>query len=61
MQPQKRGRPATGKGTPIQVRLSPDLLASLDAWIASLPEPRPTRPAAIRLFVEAGLKMLKEQ
>lgn len=27
----KRGRPATGRGTQVQVRLQPDLLDSLDA------------------------------
>ncbi|PQZ79484.1 hypothetical protein CQ035_12840 [Brevundimonas sp. MYb46] len=45
------GRPATGQGTPVLVRLHPDQLAKLDAWIktndASL-----TRPAAIRAVLE---------
>jgi len=51
----KRGRPiTTGKGFPITVRLQPDQLAALDAWIEAQPE-RPTRPEAIRRFVELGL------
>ncbi|RLP79495.1 hypothetical protein D9R14_07470 [Xanthobacter tagetidis] len=60
MQPQKRGRPATGKGTPIQVRLRPEVLSILDDWIAAQPDPKPSRPAAIRSFVEAGLHMLEK-
>ena len=32
----KRGPPATGKGTPIMVRLQPSQLASVDAWIANM-------------------------
>lgn len=59
LQPKKRRGPKpTGIGTPVQVRLAPDLLAAIDAWIDEQPEPRPTRPAAIRAFVEAGLRML---
>ena len=30
-----RGRPATGKGTPVQVRLQPDLLEKIDAWLGA--------------------------
>jgi hypothetical protein len=44
----RRGPPATGKGTPIVVRLQPDQLAALDAYIARQPEPKPSRPEAIR-------------
>lgn len=51
MQPQKRGRPATGKGTPIQVRLHPDLLDWLDTERAKL-DPEPTRPEFIRQVLE---------
>lgn len=54
MQPKKRGRPATGSGTPIQVRLQPDQLAALDAWIATL-NPPPTRPEAIRAILNEHL------
>jgi hypothetical protein len=54
----KRGPPATGKGTPVQVRMQPEELAALDAWITTLGEKR-TRPAAIRRLVEIGLKAKK--
>jgi hypothetical protein len=61
LQPKKRRGPKpTGIGVPVQVRLSTDLLTSLDTWIASQPEPRPSRPAAIRGFVEAGLGLLRK-
>ena len=30
------------------VRLQPDLLATIDAWIAERPDPKPTRPEIIR-------------
>lgn len=49
LQPKKRRGPApTGKGIPVQVRLQPDQLAPLDAWIADQPDPKPSRPEAIR-------------
>lgn len=51
MHPQKRGRPATGKGTPIQVRLQPDLLAWVDAERAKV-DPVPSRPEFIRQMIE---------
>lgn len=44
----KRGPKPTGKGQLIGVRLQPDQLAALDAWIAQQDEPRPSRPEAIR-------------
>jgi hypothetical protein len=55
VQPKKRGPAPTGKGIPIQVRLQPDQLAALDAWIAKQPEPM-TRPEGVRRLIEAGLK-----
>ena len=45
------GRPATGQGTPITVRMQPPQLGALDAWIAEQPEPRPSRPEAMRVIV----------
>ena len=36
-----------GLGTVISLRLPASLGAALDAWIASQPEPRPSRPEAI--------------
>jgi hypothetical protein len=49
------GRPATGRGRTIGVRVHPDLEADLDAWIAAQPEPKPSKPEAIRLLVRAAL------
>lgn len=45
--PKKRGPKPTGQGTPVMVRLQPNQLAALDAWI-SRQVPPPTRPAAVR-------------
>jgi hypothetical protein len=51
----KRGRPkTTGKGELIGVRILPSLLKELDAWIGDQ-EPRPSRPEAIRRFLERAL------
>jgi hypothetical protein len=49
----KRGPPATGKGTPVMVRLQPSLLTRLDLWI----EGRGpfSRPEAIRRLLEQAL------
>jgi hypothetical protein len=61
----KRGRPAlyegsNGKGAPqIGLRLPPDNLARVDAWIAKRKEPDLSRPEAIRRLVELGLKAKK--
>lgn len=44
----KRGRPPTGIGKAIGLRLYPELDAGLDAWIADQPDPKPSRPEAIR-------------
>ncbi|PTD20432.1 hypothetical protein CV103_11380 [Sphingomonas fennica] len=52
----KRGRPVTtGKGQLVGVRLQPDQLAALDTWIEAQPEPRPTRPEAIRQLLAERL------
>lgn len=54
-QKSKRGRPSTGgRGQMIGVRLQPDQLAALDAWIATQGKPL-TRPEAIRLILEKAL------
>jgi hypothetical protein len=42
----------------VMVRLEPDQIAALDAWIKKQAEP-PTRPEAIRRLVEIGLKAKK--
>jgi hypothetical protein len=53
----KPGRPATGTNTPINVRLSPEELAALDAWIEREAKGIPTRPQAIRhLVAKATMK-----
>ena len=51
----QRGRPATGTGEPVQVRIQPDLMISLDAWIAAQPQPKPSRPEAIRQLMTMSL------
>jgi hypothetical protein len=57
----KRGPPATGKGLLIGVRLQPDNLSALDGWITGQPDPKPTRPEAIRRLFELGLKHAPSQ
>ncbi len=47
----KMGRPATGQGTPIMVRLQPDMLNWLDSERVKL-KPVPTRPEMIRRILE---------
>ncbi|TPG13164.1 hypothetical protein EAH84_07125 [Sphingomonas oligophenolica] len=49
------GRPRTGIGTPVMVRLQPDQLGALDQWIANH-ETAPSRPEAIRQLLEQALK-----
>jgi hypothetical protein len=49
-----RGRPKVG-ATHVGVRLPPDQLARLDAWIARQPHPKPSRPEAIRRLLHEGL------
>jgi hypothetical protein len=51
----KRGPPATGKGTPIVVRMQPGPLSKLDTWVAAQQD-KLSRPEAIRRLVELGLK-----
>lgn len=51
----KRGPAPTGKGQQVVVRLHPPLMKPLDAWIAAHPDPKPTRPEAIRRLLEKAL------
>ena len=52
----KIGRPVTtGKGELIGVRLHEPALGDLDAWIAAQPEPRLSRPEAIRRLLAEAL------
>ncbi len=50
----KVGRPATGIGIPVTVRLSEDQLASLDAFRLTQAD-IPTRPEALRRLMGLGL------
>jgi len=50
----KRGRPSTG-AVSIHLRIEPDQLASLDAWIKHQPDEL-SRPEAVRRLMEIGLK-----
>jgi hypothetical protein len=42
------------------VRLHSDLMSKLDAWIESQPEPKPSRPDAIRRLLAPVLRLQKE-
>jgi hypothetical protein len=55
----RRGRPATGQGTLIGVRLQPAHLKALDAWIAKQ-STSVTRPEAIRAMMETILHILSK-
>ncbi len=50
----KPGRPATGRGKTIGVRLHPPALVQLDRWIAQQPG-KVSRPEGIRRLIERGL------
>ena len=50
----KVGRPRTD-AIPVMVRIAPDQLTAIDAYIATQPEPHPTRPEAIRRLLAAAL------
>jgi hypothetical protein len=50
-----RGRPATGQGTLLGVRLQPSLLEALDSWISKQKQPNLTRPEAVRQLIDAAL------
>lgn len=54
----KRAAPATGKGTPIGLRLEPATLARVDRWAASQQDD-PSRPEAIRRLVELALGIVQ--
>lgn len=38
------------------VRLQPPDLAALDGWIATAPNPKPSRPEAVRTLMAEGLR-----
>ena len=49
------GRPATGRGRLIGLRVHAELEAEIDAWIAQQPDPRPSKPEAIRRLLKGAL------
>ncbi len=56
----RRGPAPTGVGVPVMVRVQPDQLARLDAWIKRQPpDPKTgkplTRPEALRILAALGL------
>ena len=51
----RRGRPTTGSGTAIGLRLNSELDDRLEEWICARPEPRPSRPEAIRSILAEAL------
>jgi hypothetical protein len=51
----KRGRPSIGKGLQFNSSFRPELAEKIDAWISSQPDPKPSRPEAIRRLVEKAL------
>ena len=53
------GRPATGKGLGVLVRLQPPQLRALDDWISKQTAPL-TRPEAIRAMMETILHILSK-
>jgi hypothetical protein len=49
-----RGRPRVDSEE-VRARVERPLLIAIEQWIASQPEPRPTRPEAIRRLLEKAL------
>jgi len=49
-----RGRPRTGIGKPVGLRLYPELERQVDAWAKKQPD-KPGRPEAIRRLIEFAL------
>jgi hypothetical protein len=54
----KGGRPRTGIGPVVGVRLYPDIEDALEGWIAQQPDPKPSKPEAIRRILRDHLKRL---
>jgi hypothetical protein len=52
----RRGRPRTGIGSVISIRLYAAQETALYAWIESQPDPKPSRSEALRRLVEKGLE-----
>jgi len=56
----KRGRPPT-EATPVLVRVMPDQIERLDAWIVKQGEPHLGRPEAIRRLLDKALPPVKSR
>jgi hypothetical protein len=56
----KIGRPKVGS-VPVLVKVPPDELAELDAWIAAQDDPKPTRPEALRQLARKRLSKSKKR
>jgi hypothetical protein len=56
VQKNPRGRPKGSVKPPtVALRLSLETVEQVDAWIAAQPEPRPSRPEAIRRLLAEAL------
>src|SRR5262245_10513432 len=53
--PLKRSNAQQPLAGDFNIRMPPDELKSLDAWIKTQPAPRPTRPEAVRRLVKQAL------
>jgi hypothetical protein len=51
----RRGRPSTGIGRSIGLRLYPDQESKIEAWIKKQSDPTPSLPEAIRRLIDHGL------
>src|SRR3954451_7931035 len=47
----RRGPAPTGKGHFLGLRVQPELMTALDAWIERHPDPKPTRSDAVRAIM----------
>jgi hypothetical protein len=50
----RRGRPRTGIGPVVSLRLYPGMEAAVAAWIDRQPDPKSSRSEAIRRLIERG-------
>ena len=55
LEKKRKGRPAIGKGVQLNAMIRPEQAEALDAWIAAQPDPKPSRPEAIRQLIKLGI------
>lgn len=55
----RRGPKPSGVGVMLGVRVHEPMLALIDAWIAAQPDPKPSRPEAIRRILTERLSPAK--